>query len=124
MKCPQCNSEAHLVKGDVIYPHRRDLYALQFWSCAPCKSYVGCHKGTTTPMGSLAGPELRQARRKAHSTFDEVWQTGVKSRKDAYIWLSEKLGIKRKNCHIGSFDKAMCDRVVEICHAEDWSLNH
>lgn len=60
MICSYCNNEAKLVSGNVIYPHRPDLAYLRFWQCAPCAAYVGCHKGTTKPLGRIANAELRQ----------------------------------------------------------------
>ena len=35
--------------------------------------------------------------------------------REAYKWLSEQLGMPRKDTHIGMFDVDQCKRVVEIC---------
>lgn len=119
MICDYCDNEAQLVSGDIIYPHRSDLYYLRFWQCAPCNAYVGCHKGTTRPLGRLANTELRQAKQDAHVAFDELWRrttpAGSFDRNGAYTWLAEQLGIERCNCHIGMFDVKTCRRVVEVC---------
>lgn len=61
MICDYCNKDAELVGGDIIYPHRPDLYELKFYYCAVCEAWCGCHRGTTKPLGRLANAELRQA---------------------------------------------------------------
>lgn len=120
MICDYCNSEAQLVGGDVIYPHRPDLHRLRFWQCVPCEAWVGCHKGTVRPLGRLANAELREAKTAAHNAFDPFWKFnefhGQKlKRSQAYKWLAERLGIEVEQCHIGMFDVETCKRVVEIC---------
>lgn len=120
--CDYCNNEARLVGGDVIYPHRPDLHGLRFWHCGPCGAYVGCHKGTTRPLGRLANAELRQAKQDAHAAFDPKWKFHTfrdgyqtMTRTMAYKWLAEQLGIPIEQCHIGMFDVETCGRVVEVC---------
>jgi hypothetical protein len=119
MSCPYCNNEAWLVGGNVIYPHRPDLFNKRFWLCAPCNAYVGCHPGTEKPLGRLANSELRQAKQKAHIAFDALWKRttplGTFDRKGAYTWLARQLGIPRADCHIGQMDVEQCQRVVEVC---------
>ena len=41
------------------------------------------------------------------------------SRKTAYKWLAEQLGIHVNDCHIGEFDVATCRRVAEICKTKE-----
>ena len=126
--CPYCNSASVLVGGDAIYPHRPDLYQLKFWQCAPCDAFVGCHKlgaiadgvrsDGSLPLGRLANAELRKAKQSAHAAFDPLWHNGCfDSRRDAYKWLAQKLGISRKVCHIGMFDVTQCHMVVSHCNA-------
>lgn len=122
MICDYCNNEAELVSGEVIYPHRPDLYDLKFYYCATDQAWVGCHRGTTKPLGRLANLELRQAKMEAHAAFDELWRSttpaGSFDRKGAYKWLADQLGISRDECHIGMFDVEQCRRVVEICSTQ------
>lgn len=120
MRCPYCSNEPELVGGNVIYPHRADLAHLNFYLCRPCNAYVGCHRGTTNPLGRLANAELRQAKMEAHNAFDPLWKFNTfygqrLKRAKAYEWLAGKLGIDAKDCHIGMFDVSTCQRVVEIC---------
>lgn len=117
--CDYCGKAAKLVGGTALYPHRPDLARLQFWQCEPCSAHVGCHKGTTTPLGRLADKDLREAKQQAHSLFDPIWKDGRKTRSDAYSWLALKLGIKRSECHIGLFNVETCGKVVQICQQEN-----
>lgn len=121
LTCPYCNQRATLVGGKAIYPHRPDLFSKFFYQCAPCGAYVGCHDaGTgqgdgTLAKGSPANADTRRARKKAHRAFDPMW-TGrdrTMRRKEAYAWLANELGINVADCHIGEFDTAMCQRVVD-----------
>ena len=115
--CPYCNNIADIVSGDRIYPHRPDLAEKKFYLCTPCDAYVGCHPGTTKPLGRLADKTLRRAKVAAHNAFDPLWRAGPMTRLEAYQWLAEALGIAFADCHIGFFDLQQCQRVTEICLA-------
>lgn len=115
--CPYCGDKAQLVQGSRIYPHRRDLSKLHFYLCDNPEheeAYVGCHRGTTNPLGRLADAELRKAKSEAHLKFDCLWRQGHMSRGDAYKWLQRALGLSSADCHIGMFDVKMCQRVVKV----------
>lgn len=112
--CPYCSSKAKLVSGSEIYPGRSDLLALKFYSCKRCDAYVGCHKGTELPLGTLANSELRKFRQCAHRSFDARLKDGKQDRREAYEWLAAQLGIPQDECHIGMFDLAQCKRVIDL----------
>lgn len=118
--CPYCGKDAKLVEGREVYPYRYDLYDKRFWTCAPCDARVGCHNGTDRPLGRLADGALRRAKMAAHAAFDPLWKSGAMRRENAYAWLAVRLGIEdvAKDCHIGEFDVATCERVVAICNEE------
>lgn len=112
VNCPYCSAPARLTDGAEMYPHRPDLSDKKFYKCDPCGAYVGCHRGTVTPLGTLANAETRQARGRAHAVFDPIWKGGHMKRHKAYAWLSEQLGIEKDKCHIAMFDVDTCRRVV------------
>ena len=112
--CPYCGRETTQVTGKTLYPHRPDLFQRKFWACLPCDAYVGCHPNGE-PLGRLANKQLRAAKQKAHYYFDPIWRDGKMKRTKAYKWLSQQLGIKVEDCHIGHFDIKLCDQVVAIC---------
>lgn len=118
--CHYCETPARLVKGTKIYPHRPDLASLNFWECAPCKAYVGCHKGTTKPLGRLANKDLRSAKSKAHAMFDPLWRTGHMTRSEAYAWLRQQTGLSERECHIGEMTLEQCEQVSNLCINYVW----
>lgn len=116
-RCPYCKAPSVLTKGSAIFPFRTDLAELPYFRCAPCDAHVGCHPGTTSPLGSLAGPALRKARAAAHAAFDPTWR-GIGTpgaRRRAYTALARELGLTVHACHIAWLDESECARVVEIC---------
>lgn len=117
--CPYCSNEAELVTGFEVYPHLPRLYNKPMYRCVPCKAWVGCHPGTTKPLGRLANAELRKAKMAAHEVFDPLWRSGERTRKQAYQWLAERLGMKVKLCHIGYMDIEQCNKVIELCKGLD-----
>jgi hypothetical protein len=111
--CPYCGGLATLFRSSAQFYGGHDYGPL--WACVACQAWVGCHKGTETPLGRLADKDLRQAKRRAHAAFDPLWRTGMMSRGSAYAFLATQLDIGRSVCHIGYFDIATCERVVQIC---------
>ena len=123
--CPYCNSRTYIVGGEDIYPHRQDLHAKKFYKCAPCSAWVGCHRGTTQPLGRIANAELRRLKSAAHRAFDPLWREkkgpwkGKKDRRSAYEWLAAELGIDVSDCHIGMFNEDRCRQVVDLIRVQE-----
>lgn len=128
--CDYCGRQAPLVTGAKVYPHRPDLHARRFYACDPCGAWVGCHQGTTKPLGRLANKELRDAKMAAHAAFDPIWKERFErlsqerptyrkhhARGGRYVELASALGIPVEKCHIGMFDVELCKRTVEICRS-------
>jgi len=107
--CPLCGATARYIDSVAVYGTSFGM----MWLCPTprCDSYVGAH-ADGRPKGTLAGPELRKARRDAHAAFDGWWQRAHISRTKAYITLSRVLGID--DAHIGSMDIPQCEFVVAI----------
>lgn len=116
-KCPYCQCPAKLVSGMVVFPARPSLAKHSYWQCVRCGARVGCHPKSTAPLGELADGKTRFMRAKAHEEFDRLWKGGLMGRQDAYRWLREQLGLGYGECHIGMFDAAMCQRVIDVCRS-------
>ena len=118
VECPYCGREAALVDSSEVYSKSYG----KIWLCHPCSAWVGVHKGTDRPLGTLADDTTRHARKMAHRRFDPIWKSKKqgrgKARSKAYAWLAEELGITPAGCHIGLFDVETCVRVIEICVAK------
>ena len=114
--CPYCGKTASLVTGDKIYPHRPDLYHLKFYHCdnGHVPAFVGCHKGTINPLGTLANADLRRHRSQAHAVFDALWKTKKMTRAQSYQWLAHTLAIDKKDCHIAMFDVDLCRNTIDV----------
>ena len=114
--CPYCGKCAEFVDSAEVYNGRS--YGM-IYLCRPCDAYVGCHgngKGDS-PKGRLANAELRRWKIAAHNAFDPLWKFGPfpGRRNSAYAWLAEQMEIKKEKTHIGMFDVAECQQVIQIC---------
>jgi hypothetical protein len=112
----ECGNTANLVGGEIIYPHREDLFSKWFWLCG-CGAYCGCHGFTTRPMGNPSGAATRRARMLAHENFDPLWKLGRMGRRDAYSWLSAQMGLAAEQTHIGMMTREQALEVVRHCRA-------
>jgi hypothetical protein len=120
--CPYCKKPTELVNGNVIYPHRPDLAGKMFYLCRRCDAFVGCHNGTTNPLGSPANSALRTCRKAAHDAFDWIWKSGHMRRSEAYAWLTKTLSIRSEDCHIGMFDQRKCLATIQAVREKRKSL--
>lgn len=123
--CPYCLRVSIFLESSARLYNGRDYGPV--WACLPCRAWVGCHKGTTTPLGRLADRELRRWKMAVHAVFDPIWQarfqrkraldpkyTKAHARGGRYKRLSELMGIPRKDCHIGMFDVERCKQAIAI----------
>lgn len=116
--CPACGQVARLTNGVTIYPHRPDLAEKPFWCCPVCpQTYTSCHPGTTRPLGTPAGAELRRARIAVHGRLDPLWRgdagrASPVSRSTVYAWLAHALDLDGRDTHVGLFDLARCQAAL------------
>lgn len=128
MICPYCNQEAIWTENKAIYGKNYGS-SYMCYLCKPCNAYVGCHKNTRKPLGTMANAETREWRKKAHAAFDPTWKydTNVYSgtstqkcqgksqnirRSKAYDNLSKHFG---REIHIGESDIETCKKIIEVC---------
>lgn len=117
IKCPYCGRNAVLQKSSYVYGERaRDEEYVYVCSAFPkCDAYVGVHKGTFKPKGTLANGDLRHKRICAHRIFEKIWLNGIMTKKEAYRWLQYRMGLTSEEAHIGYFSDYRCDEVIAIC---------
>lgn len=117
--CPHCGGSVGLYNNKKVYRGREfgDWPYVYLCENDACAAYVGLHPQTDIPLGTLATDDIRQARMLAKSSFNNLHEHGgPMTRSGAYAWLAVQMGIEDVNhCHIGWFDEAQCDKVVEIC---------
>lgn len=109
--CCACEGDvdARLTDGREIYPHRADLAKLPFWRCDACGNFVGCHhktKNRTAPLGCIASPELKEARKHLHALIDPIWQSGRMPRRKLYEAISSRVGWKYHTAKTRTVDEA------------------
>ena len=121
-KCPYCGADLELKDASYIYHSSKSKQWGKVWVCKnypKCDAYVGCHEGTTLPLGRPANARLRTLKKEAHKQFDPIWKSGLMSRKEAYQWLASMLHIPLEECHMGLFDIKMCQKVIHLCRKQD-----
>lgn len=115
--CNICGGTASLQDSAKVY--RRSYGPIYICDDHPdCDSYVGVHRGTTKPKGTLAGPELRDLRKRCHAAFDPLWRSGAMNRKQAYKWMIETMGIKAHEAHIAMFDAGRCAQLLTLLEVQ------
>ena len=116
--CPYCGMAARLIDNTPIYG---TSYG-KSWICVnypDCDSYVGAHRRTGEPFGSIANQELREARGGVHGLFDQLWTQGKIdsekwTRSEAYAWFAGAMEMKPSDCHVGMFDLPACKKAIQI----------
>lgn len=114
-ECALCGAPVEFTNNKAIYGRSFGEWPMIYLCTnAECRAFVHCHPGSSTPLGTMADSATRRLRKLAHHVFDKLWKDGEMTRSDAYTWLAERLGIQRDQCHIGLFDAAQCQRVIDV----------
>ena len=66
-------------------------------------------------MGTLANKNLRRERQAAHAAFNQLWKSGLMTKRQAYLWLQAKLDLPECEAHIAKFSEGRCHLVVDLC---------
>lgn len=116
MRCQYCGARAHRRPDRVV----RGKWArgVQLYICdryPVCDAYVGVHKDTLKPLGTLANKALRAKRQQAHEVFDILWTSGLMEKSQAYKWMQARFSLSEKQAHIGMFTEPMCDALIAAC---------
>ena len=114
MRCPYCGKPVVYRSADGIYKDNSRDTMLYVCSDYPrCDAYVRVHAGTNIPVGTLANHELRTLRRTAHHYFDQLYQSGIMTKQDAYQWLADQISAPLSQAHIGYLGEYYCKQVIE-----------
>jgi hypothetical protein len=114
IKC-HCGACAVLRPASVVHGEKAIEEYLFVCSRYPeCDSYVGVHKNSLKPLGTLAGKELRGKRIEAHKAFNQLWKSGMMEKWQAYKWMEAKFGLNSRQAHIAKFSGYMCDELIAI----------
>ena len=113
--CPYCGRQAVLRPAMYVYGERNldpENYLYVCGGYPACDSYIGVHKKSLSPMGTLADGNLRHKRIEAHRALNEVINAGVMTKHGLYIWLQNRLCLSETEMHIGKF--SYCKRYCLI----------
>ena len=116
--CRYCGGKVELVPARRIYGEavkRLGLENESIYLCLNCNARVGCHKGTTRPLGNVANEVLRLKRMETHQVFDTFWRSRGMSRTQGYKWLAGRMGLPERCTHIGGFEMDQCQQVIDLC---------
>ena len=107
--CPYCGKEAKWCENKEIYGENLGK-SYMCYLCKDCDAYVGCHKNTREPLGTLANKELREWRIRTHRAIDRYWTSNICTRKRIYSILKN---IFKKEVHVGESDIEMCKKIIK-----------
>ena len=117
--CRYCGGVIRLVPAAKIYGtaavKRLGLEKEYIYQCQNCNARVGCHKGTTRPLGNVANETLRLKRMETHRVFDAFWKNRGLRRSQGYRWLAEQMDLPKSRTHIGGFEMDQCQKVIDLC---------
>lgn len=114
----KCHCGAYAMKRPASVVHGDKAKAEYLYICSrypACDSYVGVHKKSCKPMGTLAGKELRAKRMEAHKVFNQLWKSGIMQKWQAYKWMQAKFGLNSQQAHIAKFSEYMCNELISEC---------
>lgn len=105
----------------------------KFWSCRrwpACEGSHGAH-ADGEPYGIPGDAATKAARILAHEAFDRLWKDSeqpqesgrltlgqprrspaLMTRRDAYRWLQDAMGLEEREAHIGRFTVEQCERLI------------
>ena len=118
--CRYCGGVIRLVPAESVYGASTDRLGMTdevLYQCQNCNARVGCHRGTTHPLGDVANEVLRLKRIEAHQAFDSFWKRKHMSRTQGYRWLAQQLHLTESETHIGGFEIDTCQRVIDLCQS-------
>lgn len=126
--CPTCGKYARLSTRAEVGRGPKHLKDEAIYVCEDypqCDTYVGCHRGTREPLGTMADRDLRYRRVKAHKAFDWAWTSKRLSRTEAYELLADVLGVTKDEAHIGMLDLEQCQKVIDAFNSfRPWKTPH
>lgn len=106
--CPECGAPMVLKSSKF-----GKFWGCSEWSVTRCKGSVSAHQATGEPMGTPARQEVKEARKRAHRAFDELWTSGRMSRKHAYQWMQKVMKLSKREAHIANFGLAQCQQLID-----------
>lgn len=112
LKCGDCGGRMQLISVP--------KFKRPFYGCArypECKGTLGAHKDGS-PLGRPTDQAGREARKRAHAAFDQIWKDKVLDRSKCYEWMQTAMGLPKSEAHIAMLTREQCERLIELVHRD------
>ncbi|MCD8109307.1 MAG: DUF3268 family zinc-finger domain-containing protein [Clostridiales bacterium] len=118
LRCPVCGAPARLVESKDVFGKNalepdRKMYICSRYKDG-CDTYVFAQKGTSIPLGDMAGPEVRNLRIQAHRAINKVEELGIMGKDDIYSYLADRFGYPQGRFHLAQCSYYGCKETVRI----------
>jgi ssDNA-binding Zn-finger/Zn-ribbon topoisomerase 1 len=110
--CPDCGSP--MVLRETAKFRYEDGRPRPFYGCSAypaCFATHGAHPDGR-PLGTPGDAATKAARIKAHEAFDRLWKGGRMSRRGAYRFMRDLMGMTDEESHIGRFTAEQCETMI------------
>jgi ssDNA-binding Zn-finger/Zn-ribbon topoisomerase 1 len=93
---------------------RKSRFDKPFYGCSKfpeCNGSLAAHTDGR-PMGRPGNRKTKDARIRAHRTFDRLWQLNRMTRPQAYEWMQKVMKLPKEEAHIGYFTVEQCEQLI------------
>lgn len=108
LECPDCGARM-LLKSSGAHL----FYGCERRSENGCRGAHGARRNGS-PMGIPGDQATRQARIKAHASFNPIYESGQMGQKEAYIWLQHAMSLSPRDAHIARFNRQQCLFLIDL----------
>ena len=100
--------------------HKKEMMLLKTkyggrFSCTVSECTVVCWANSASTPADIGTRNMRII---AHKAFDSLWDGNRKKRGHYYKKLSDSMGLKQKDTHIGMFSIEQCEKVIDFAKDE------
>lgn len=117
-ECNLCGGDVEIVGHAEIYNGAEYGCWPYVYKCEDCDAYVGIHRDTDLPLGTLADKKIREARKDCKHYFMELMRWKDWDMNTGYDWLYKEMDMPRAECHFGMFDVKRCKQAAVCCIKE------
>lgn len=111
--CHLCQSPVRLVHNREIFNEEAGDWPYAYM-CTKCKAYVGLHRRTDVPLGTLATPKTHELRSHIKYLVNRLFRPASgEPLSKMYADFSNLVNIPSHRCHVDFFDEETCKSVLK-----------
>ena len=123
--CCECKKEvqARFTDWKEVYPNLRELPYHNFYICDVCKNFVGVHKGTNIPLGTIPTKEIKEYRKKIHSIIDPIFiksKDKKRTRNNIYKFLSNAINKEYHTAELSTIED--CEKILFLLKSIEFEV--